>query len=405
MLVLSNKWNSIRRLLLAILVLNFVGCAHQEVDEHSLSEIKSNDAVALQRLFIGENKIISTSNYILEYNYETGFEPVCDDLFCSHAGKKCPAYFAESEKENYMRSYSFEYNDKLFLLNNYEGDTMRAEDESLGFTQTYYLEFVKADVNGKNREKVAEIPLYIRQSPSDTTMAICGNTLWVTGWKEKDTKITIDEVTQKSQFSWESTNILYQINLDTFEYKEVMTWKTREADIMELIASEQDVYVNSCYLLEDGYTNESVVMHYSIDTTESEQLLIDGYPCLIGIYHQYMFYSDDDGRLCRYDSSKQKYTCIDENFIACTLFSNGIVGKVIGEGFQILSFDGKTREKLETGDMDFIIAAVGDKVFYFIGNKIYWVYRTELADSDEKGVLISSIIGATYELEEGLIWK
>lgn len=405
MLVLSDKWRSIKSLLLAMLFLSFAGCAHQEVDEHNLLEKEQNAALALQRLFIDENKIISTSNYILEYDYETGFEPVCDDLFCDHAGKKCPAYFAESERENYMRSYSFEYKDKLFLLNCYEGDTLGAEAGSLEFTRTYYTELVMADVNGENREKVAEIPIYIRQSPSDTSMAIYGNTFWISGWKQKHTKISIDEVTQKSQFYSESTNVLYQINLDNFEYKEVMTWETRDASIIELIASEQDVYVNSTYVLEDGCTNESVVMHYSIDKEESKQLLIDGYPSLVGIYNQYMFYNDDDGRLCQYDSSRQEHTCIDEDLIACTMFSDGIAGKVKGVGFELLGFDGKTRKKLETGKMDFIIAEVGDKVFYVIANKLYWVYRDELADSDEKGVLIGSRMGASYELEGALVWK
>lgn len=403
MLVLSDKCRSIRKLLLAMLVLSFIGCAHQEVGEHNLLEEEQNDAVAFQRLFIDENKIISTSNYILEYDYETGFEPVCGDFFCDHAGEKCPAYFAESEKENYMRSYSFWYQDNLFLLNNYEGEMLGTEADSPGFTQTFYTELVKADANGNNREKVAEMPLYLRQSPSETSLVICGNTLWVAGWKEKYTKISIDEVTLESKFYSESTNVLYQINLDTFEYEEVMTWKTIDADIMELVASEQDVYVISAYLLEDGYTNESIVMHYSIDKKESEQLLIDGYPSLVGIYNQYMFYSDE-GKLCRYDSSRQEYTCIDEKFTACTLFSDGIVGKK-GENFELLSFDCKTREKLDTGNMNFIIAEVGDKVYYLIGYKLYWVYRDELADSDEKGVFISSITGATYELEEGLVWK
>lgn len=404
MLLLAYKWRSIKSLLLAMLVLNFVGCAHQDVDEHNLLEKESNNALAFHRLFIDETKIISTSNYILEYDYETGFEPVCDDLFCNHAGTKCAAYFAESEKENYMRSYSFEYNEKLFLLNCYEGDTLGAEDDSPGFTRTFYTEIVKADVNGDNRKKVAEIPLYLMQSPSETSMVIFGNTLWVAGWKEDHKELIMDEATMESRFYSESTNALYQINLDTFEYKEVMVWKTPSADLMGVVASEQDVYVNSGYVLEDGYTNEGIIMHYSIDEKESEQLLIDGDPRLVGIYDQYMYYRGA-GKLYRYDSRMQEYTCVDENLSACRMLSDGIVGKVKGEGFILLSFDGKTREKLETGNIGFIIAEVGDKIIYFNENKLFWVYREELADSDEKGVLISSVTGATYELEEGLRWK
>lgn len=404
MCILTDKVRSIKNLLLAMLVLSLVGCAHPEVDEHNPLEKQVNDSLAFHCFFIDEDKILSTSKYILEYDYETGFEPVCDDLFCDHAGKNCPAYFAESEKENYMRSYSFGYQKNLFLLNTYEGETIGVDDDLPEFTRTFYTELVKADENGENREKVAELPLYLRQSPSSTTMMICGNTLWITGWKEECTVITRDEATKETQFDSQTLNVLYQINLDTFEYKEVMTWKTRDASIMELVASEQDVYVNSCYVLEDGTTNEGIIMHYSIENQESEQLPLEGRNRLIGIYAQYMFYQEDG--LWRYDSTTREYTCMSENFVASfQLFSDGIAGKVKDEGFELISFDGKTKEKIETGNISNLVAEIGDKVFYVIGTKLYWVYREELADSDEKGVLIGSMMGAKYESEGDLIWK